>query len=370
MTPARLPIACELFAQWRRARGERLEAASRPFLRGWETLLEDAGILSATDRSEAERDARALAQEGWVELKSPRYRPHLIDRVVIPLAAESRWQDAFGFTPPTNDEARQIREFNWERELTFLHIVRVNLPFSDLRRLNEFLNGGGRERPFVPIKERSLQLFSDEKRLDALAGSSLFAEGRLTLAHLRCELAAEPLAWKRGPAAAASGPVIVLENAATWHSYGRWNQACPQFSAVIYGAGNRFLDGVVFLAEIFRELGGPRQVLYFGDLDPQGLRIPQLASRRVQRAGLPPIEPHLWSYRQLLALGANQPQPNDDASDSAEWVGWLGELAEPARRLLAAGHRLAQERVGWEFLQLKYPGLPSPPGVGNTTTRS
>jgi hypothetical protein len=351
MNPARLPIACELFAQWRRVRGNRLAAATSPFWRGWETLLEDAGILSATDRSEAERDARALAQEGWLELKSPRYRPHLVDRVAIPLAAESRWQDAFGFTPPTDDEARQIREFRWEPELAFLGAARVSLPFSDLQRLNEFLIGGGRERPFVPIKERSLHLFGDEKRLDALVGSALFAEGRLKLAQLRCELAAEPLAWKRGPAAAAAGPVIVLENAATWHSYDRWNQANPQFSAVVYGAGNRFLDGVGFLAEIFRELGGSRPVLYFGDLDPQGLRIPQIASRRAQLAGLPRIEPHLWSYRQLLALGANQPQPNDDESDSAEWVGWLGELAEPARRLLAAGQRLAQERVGWELLR-------------------
>ena len=351
MNPARLPIACELFAQWRHARGERIEAATRPFARGWETLLGDAGILSATDRSEAERDARALAREGWLELKSPRYRPHLIERVAIPLAAESRWQDVFGFTPPTDDEARQIRAFNWEPELAFLRAARVSLPFGDLQRLNEFLRDGGRERPAVPIKERSLQLLGDEKRLDALAGSALFGEGRLTLAQLRCELAAEPLAWKRGPAAAAMGPVLVLENAATWHSYDRWNQVSPQFSAVVYGAGNRFLDGVGFLAEIFRELGGSRPMLYFGDLDPQGLRIPQIASRRAQRAGLPRVEPHLWSYRQLIALGEDQPQPGDDESDSAEWVGWLGELAEPARRLLAEGQRLAQERVGWEFLQ-------------------
>jgi hypothetical protein len=28
----------------------------------------------------------------------------------------------------------------------------------------------------------------------------------------------------------------------------------------------------------------------------------------------------------------------------------LGECAEPVRRLFAAGHRLAQEHVGWEFL--------------------
>lgn len=353
MNPARLPIADELFAQWRRARGDRMEAATRPFSRGWESLLEDAGILSATDRSEAERDARALAQDGWLELRSVRYRAHLIDRVFIPLTAESRWHDAFGFAPPTDGEARQIREFNWEPELAFLHTARVNIPCHDLHRLNEFLSSGGRERPLIPIKERSLQLFGDEKRLDALVGSALFAEGRLTLTHLRCVLAAEPLAWKRGPVAAASAPVIVLENAATWHSYDRWNQACPQFSAVIYGAGNRFMDGVGFLTEIFRELGGSRRVFYFGDLDPHGLRIPQIASRRAQLAGLLPIKPHLWSYRQLLALGADKTQPCDDDSEIAEWTDWLGDLAEAACCLLKVRQRLAQELVGWEFLRTR-----------------
>ncbi len=111
MNPDRLPIAIELFAQWRNARGEQSAPASRPFSRNWDKLLEDAGLLSALDRSEAERDARSLAEAGWLELKCVRYRPHLIERVIIPLSSESRWMQAFNFQPPSDAEEQAIKEF-------------------------------------------------------------------------------------------------------------------------------------------------------------------------------------------------------------------------------------------------------------------
>lgn len=353
MHPPEIPFARALFAQWCRARGTSLEPRSRPFTRGWEALLEEAGIVSSLDRGEAVRDAQALAAGGWVELRTARYRPRQVERIAIPLAAEPRWREAFGFVPDTDDEAARIRAYPWGARLGFLREMRVGLAFEDLQRIDAFLLEDGPARPLVPIKERSLGLFGDEKRLDALLGSALFAPGRLTLADLRCFLASEPLAWVRGPAAAASGPVLVLENAATWHSYVRWNRGAPRFSAVVYGGGNRFADGVSFLEESFRELGGARRVWYFGDLDPQGLRIPQWASVTASAIGLPGIEPHLWSYERLLALGVGREQPCEDDTPVAELerlAAWLGELAAPALAVLTTGHRLAQEHVGWEQL--------------------
>ena len=351
MNPTSLPIACELFSQWRKARGDREETAARPFSRSWEDLLEDKGILSATDRADAERDARSLESEGWVTLRAVRYRSHLIERITIPLEQEARWKEAFGFTPPSDAEARLIREHDWQPELVFLRNVRVNLSFEELRQLDSFLAGGGRDRISVPIKERSLQIFGDEKRLDVLCGSSLFRDGRLTLEQLRCEIVPEPLAWKRGPAAALDRPVIVLENAATWHSYTRWNGATAQFSAVIYGGGNRFADGICFLSEIFCELGGPRPVFYFGDLDAAGLEIPQRAGRRALELGLPGIQPCMWSYGQLLTFTEKAVQTSEGAPPTAESCAWLGEVAMATLLLLADGKRLAQEHIGWELLR-------------------
>lgn len=352
MNPVELPCARELFAQWQRARGGRTEPASRPFSRGWEDLLEDARLVSATERSEAERDAKELEASGWIELKSVRYKPHLIDRVLIPLSVEARWCEAFGFVAPNDEEAKQIREFPWEPQLGFVREARLNLSFDELRKINDFIKQPGKSQTTVPIKERSLQLFGDEKRLDVLSSSALFRSGRLDLAkHLGCEIIGVPLAWKRGPSAANAKPIMVIENAATWHSYCRWNSERALFSAVVYGDGNRFVDGIRYLKDLFSELGGTRPVVYFGDLDPQGLLIPQEASSRAQASGLPAISAELWSYHQLLTLGRGHGQPWEGEPASSTLCDWLGHCAEPTRQLFAAGQRLAQERIGWEFLQ-------------------
>lgn len=350
MNPCRLPIACELFAQWRRARGDRETAATRPFSRGWEELLEDAGILAAPDRNDAERDAHRMEQDGWLRLRPVPYRSHLIGRITLPLDQEARWMAAFGFHPPSDEEARRLREHPWQPELAFLSDVRATLAFEELLLLDRFLAQGGRHCVTVPIKERSLQIFGDEKRLDLLSGSSLFREGRLTLEQLRCEVVAEPLAWKRGPAAAAGCPVLVLENAATWHSFDRWNQSAARFSAVLYGCGNRFADGVGFLAEIFRELGGARPIHYFGDLDAAGLCIPCRADRRARLLGLPGVEPCLPAYTRLLSLADRATLTDGEDPVRRDDCDWLGPLATDAWVLLSAGRRLAQEHVGWERL--------------------
>lgn len=204
-------------------------------------------------------------------------------------------------------EKADLREVLWAPELRFLANARTAVPMDCLQKLQGFFANGGRNREPVPLKERSLQIFGDEKRLDTLIrGSSLFAPGRLRLEQLRCFVVPEPLAWERGPRP--DGPVLVIENAATWYSYCRWNREHGFFSAVIYGCGNQFMHSVGYLEEIFREIGS-RAIHYFGDLDPPGLRIPRLASAKAAGLGLPMVEPDFWSYRRLLEMGAQKAKP-------------------------------------------------------------
>lgn len=247
------------------------------------------------------------------------------------------------------EEQADIRSIPWSPELRFLASARVFVPVTDLLKLQEFFARGGRAKQFIPIKERSLQIFGDEKRLDQLVrGSALFGSGRLTPETLRCIIVPEPLPWTRGPNP--DGPVLVIENAATWHSYCRWNAERKHFSAVVYGCGNRFVDGIASLSDIFAALGSVRQVFYFGDLDPQGLLIPQEASGRAQMAGLPAIEPHIWSYRELLRIGHGRGQAWEGETPSSTLCDWLRECAGPVRKLFETRRRLPQEHVGWDFL--------------------
>lgn len=351
MDPDQAPVARELFIRWQRARGGRTEASVRPFSRGWEDLLEGAGIVSATERADAERDARLMEAEGWLALKTIRYRPHLIERISIPLDQEARWMEVFGCTPPSDEEDRWIREHAWQPALAFLRENRVNLSFAELRQIDVFLENLRNGHPVVPIKERSLQIFGDEKRMDLLTDSSLFREGRLSLAQLGCKLAPEPLGWRRGqPSVPQEAPVLVVENCATWHSFTRWNETAARYRAVVYGRGNAFVDSVSMMPDLFAELGGVGPIHYFGDLDAAGIRIARRAHEEAMRSGLPAIEPALDWYRALLARSSASVRDESGAvADEADF-NWMGELDAATRALLGSNQRLAQEHIGWEFL--------------------
>jgi hypothetical protein len=156
MDLTRIPVARELFAQWKRARGTRTEAPIRPFGRDWEKLLADAGLHTGLEQQEALRDAEALAAAAWLRVQPVRYYPHRIARVFIPLEYEARWKEAFGFTPISNEEIERFRTWPWESELSFCSAARLVVSFEDMRLLDAFLKNGGRSNLLVPIKERSL----------------------------------------------------------------------------------------------------------------------------------------------------------------------------------------------------------------------
>lgn len=322
----------------------------------WDTFLDESGIQTAEDAAEARRVALLLQQDGLLDVRLRRDGER-IQRFSVPVPSERIWFSAFSRIHPSDmpDKRADLAAVQWTRKLQFLAGSRVNVVLEDLLKLNAFLTA---EPPnsTVPIKERSLQIFGDEKRLDSLLSSALFRNDCLNVASdLSCEVIGVPLAWKRGPSGASTKPLIVIENAATWHSYCRWNAEHKLFSGVLYGDGNRFPDGVRYLPDIFDELGGPRPVFYFGDLDPQGLVIPQEALGRAKAAGLPVPKPHIWSYRQLLLQGAGRGQPWEGQPPSSTLCDWLGECSQPTRELFAARKRLPQEHIGWEFLQTQVP---------------
>ena len=351
MNPKDSPVGQALFAQWQRARGRVAASRSRPFSRSWTQLVEAGLFSSAQEEEDAVRDLRDLEADGWVTLSSERYYQHRIARIKIPLEAEPRWKEAFGFTDPLDDQRKQVIEWPWSEKMTFLRNARVNVPFEDLRAINEYLANASRDEMPLPIKERSLQIFGDEKRLDELFRSSvIFGDDRLSLEDLDCYLVFEPLPWTRG--ALRDGPAIVLENAATWESFRQWDQKHPQFSAVVYGGGERFREGVRHLSEVFRELGGERPVYYFGDLDAAGLRIPRLADKTAREEGWSGVRPHRRSYAKLIdriAETSPKPYPNEEWPSEAEFI-WLNGLSEKAKSLLREYGRIAQEWLNLKCL--------------------
>jgi hypothetical protein len=250
--------------------------------------------------------------------------------------------------PAQPPRRRSGADYAWRPELAWAADLSLDEQLmSELRAVNTFLRDGGAARPVVPLRERSLQLFGDEKRLEALRGGQLFAPGRLSLAQLRCEAVHPPFVYQR----VGEGPdALVVENHHTYVSFERALAAGGEIGSLIYGAGAHFKASVSYLTAFAER---PRRVLYFGDLDATGLEIPQRASEVASAAGLPPIDPAAPLYRLLLELGTPAPAADPiSLARARKLVGWLPADLRPAGlELLRLKKRIAQEWVGTEALQ-------------------
>lgn len=235
--------------------------------------------------------------------------------------------------------------YPWLPELRWAASLRPPLrndEMSVLRRVSAFVAAHrGQALPVVPIQERSLELFGDEKRLSRMRGNRLFAPGRLSLEMLACREVHPPFVYK----ALSDRPVLLaIENSATYDSITRVLDATGPIGTVAYGAGNHFVLSVAAARDLDPV---PQRILYFGDVDPEGLAIPVRANRTAARRGLPVVEPAAALYELLFDIAWSGGEAGADAR-----LAWLPErLRGRAAGVLAAGTRLAQEHVGLAVLQ-------------------
>lgn len=197
------------------------------------------------------------------------------------------------------------------------------------------------------IKERSLGIFGDEKRLDALrTGTSLFT-GRLPLATLGAFLVPLPLPYRQ--ASAPGKPVLVVENHNSFWSFGEWNQTALRYSAVVYGVGEAFRSTGQALNQVLLEVSG-EGAEYLGDLDPKGVGIP-LDFNRASDAQSLYVRPGLDLHRWLLAHGRTREKSDCRRAAAESATAWLGpELGETLTELWAQGLWIPQEALGFEQL--------------------
>ena len=216
-----------------------------------------------------------------------------------------------------------------------------------LEQVNLFLANGGEDRKVVPIRERSLELCGDEKHLERLVGTALFAPGRLTLELLRVERVFDPFAITR---IAAGSLLLVVENATTYRTLCRHLPREGNTAVVGFGGGWQLPARIGFAADLDPPV---TQIRYFGDLDQGGLRIPLKADAQGRTLGLPPVQPAAGLYRLLLQHGKPSPKPTRAVPSSAahDLVSWLPtDLRTLTIDLLTSGQRIAQEWIGTDLL--------------------
>ena len=299
------------------------------------------------------RRLRELASEGRITL--PSEKGTAWDRSARPALPE--WVAVARPSPPA--PTLQMSSIPWAPELAFV----ATTPGVDLHAalaVQEFLARGGRNRPLVPMRERSVQLFGDEKRLERLLRTSLFSDGRLDLQVLRCFAMAPPLVFEEGPEGTSGRPCLIVENHHTWWSFCRWNARVGEYSAIVYGSGAAFgREAVLFLDERCRTWG-TNTAEYFGDLDRDGLEIPWRAAKRYTAGARLRLIPAGRWYTLLLERASIAMLPVGPAIDLAPEV--LEWLPEPARSIVkghfSSGMRVPQELIGTEALAQERASIP------------
>lgn len=292
-----------------------------------------ASSTRATRRADLAATLQELASTGMVALSSTQDRtahPALPTRLTLAAPA------------PTPRAAALARAVPWRPQLAWAASARLTVgQVGVLQTVNTWLRDRGRDDDIAPLHERSLELLGHEKRLDALLTTSLFGPDRLTLSLLRTFRANPPLSARQ---VGTGGVLIVVENADTFDTLVRLLTSAPgDVGWVGWGAGGAFETSVRSIGE----LAGVTDIVYFGDIDDDGLRIPAAAAAAAAEEGLPQVRPARGLYRLLLDTGVGQPgQPPLDhvaAHARADWI--AGPDAARAAALLEAGLRIPQETV-------------------------
>jgi hypothetical protein len=233
------------------------------------------------------------------------------------------------------------REHPWHPDLGFLvKEKRLECP-SVWLAIDGWLKERGDDTDIVAVRERSCEIFGDEKRLDDVRKYKFFKAGAITLKRLRCEDAPEPLA-ARLCRASRMHAALVVENKDTFRSACIANAEAHAYAAVIFGEGNAFPKRVLDLRNLAEECHF-HEIHYFGDIDGEGFSIAANAEKAVLSMGGFSFSLATGLYRALRLVG----RP----------VGGFGKISVAGKALLhrhdltdmdseaLAGHRIPQEAL-------------------------
>lgn len=215
-------------------------------------------------------------------------------------------------------------------------------------------------REWVPARERSLQLFGDEKLLDSARVSGLFS-GRITLDDIDCFYVPEPLNGVR-ICKESNGPILIIENSTTFFTIQKFNRYHKRYSAVVYGRGKLMknaglaTDSLEEVREEVADLHDMRklpEVHYFGDIDPEGISIPLEINRIREIHDLSLLVPATDLY-ELLMLFPSQPKAHEWMASLKEEdiIDWLPSIGREICDTMRDGYRWCQEYAGHKQLNL------------------
>lgn len=289
-----------------------------------------------------------LEKEGTVKLPSRR-TPRAWDPALKGLP---QWFWVNAIVPPKLPPVLPD-DFPWLPELRQLGLTSRGSQRQDLVRINEYLCKHRHDLRLIPLRERSLQIFGDERKLSSMLADGSLLDGRLPLALIGAFDPPLPFCAEGPPHPAPGRPILVLENHHTYASFLEANKRWRVYAAVAYGVGNAFSKSAAGIDEVVSRYQGSH-IHYFGDLDGQGILTPWRVSHSRIKRGLEPVQPARFLYTWVIRHGIRRPvegRIKDRARDAVRlWVG--DDLAEEIMDLWDGGKRIPQESLGTEQLDL------------------
>lgn len=247
---------------------------------------------------------------------------------------------------PERQDGPEYSQVPWVPELGFWTDLRSDR-LVDAMAINDFLLKRRGLFIRVPIKERSLEIFGDEKKLDALEKDGALFSGRLNLETIGAFRISAPLPYRL--AKAPGQPILVLENHNSYWSFGEWNQTVKRYAAVVYGGGNHFSGASEAMVQVLSEVPSDG-IEYLGDLDPKGMRIPMDFNKAAEKFGIR-VTPALDYYQWLLQHGKTRTKPESPLTGNDSAIQWLGEtLGNALIDHWKQGLWMPQEALGFEQL--------------------
>lgn len=285
-----------------------------------------------------------LVEMHVLRLPSATSRKHFEQRGPLRLP---RW--VMRIDPPSDGPAKASESYHWLPELAELGAKLHRQQQKDLVKINEFLIANHALLNRVPVRERLLQIFGDEKMLSIRKGG-LFG-GKLACGIIGAYDPPLPFC-AAGPVESTPGrPLLVLENHHSFASFVAANDQFRWYSAVAYGAGHAFSKSARGLDEVAERYQANR-LLYLGDIDGRGLATPFCVARARDKEGLMPLEPARTLYGWLLEHGVRCPlsgKISKDARAAADsWIG--GQDSKRVTELWESGKRIPQEGLGMDQL--------------------
>lgn len=302
--------------------------------------IDRTGVVAPSWRSRLSVAIEELVVSGLVELPVSKWDSAALPRLPLYVTRVA----VAGEAPAVQEAVVWHAELGWAAQLE----AGGQLNPADRRvlaQVNAWLRRRG--ETIVPQRERSLDIFGDEKLLDSVVFTHLFGPGRLTHPLLRCRPCWPPVHQE----ILGDGPWLVVENWTTFHTLAAYARGCGWDGRLIWGAGNQAGTRLESLAAD-KQAPGSGGLWYFGDIDTAGFSIARTAAQRAASLGLGPVRPATALYELCLAKGSVRQGKKAADEPLSQWiVEWLGEgLGRRTLTVLAARGKVVQETAGVELL--------------------